>query len=342
MQYQRLGNTGLVVSRLAFGAMTFTMGNMANAAIFKVGAELADQLVGQALDAGVNLFDTADVYAAGESERILGQALKSRRKDAIITTKCGSRLGRDVNDAGLSRRHIMSAVDASLERLGTDYIDLYVIHRDDPFTPMEETLVALHDIVKSGKVRYLGFSNWSAWRVASAMQFMRANGLTPFTHGQMYYSLLGRDLERDVIPMMEEFGLGLTVWSPMAGGFLTGKYSREGSDDPDGRAMTFDTIPIDKERAFDILDVMRPIAKAHDATIAQVAIAWLLNKKAVTSVLLGATKAEQLASTLASVDLKLTSQDLENLDLVSALPPHYPGWFLERNGDRRLEKLLGL
>lgn len=341
MEYRRLGNTGLIVSRMAFGAMTFTLGNRDLAALFKVEAELADRLVGQAIDAGVNFFDTADVYARGESERLLGAALRSRRQQAIISTKCGGRFGSDVNDAGLSRRHIMASVDASLERLGTDYIDVYIVHRDDPYTPLEETLVALHDVVRAGKVRYLGFSNWSAWRVASAMQFIRANGLTPFTHGQMYYSLAGRDIEHDVIPMMREFGLGLTVWSPLAGGFLSGKYRRDGVDDSDGRAVTFDTVPLDRDRAFDILDVMRAIAEARAIGVPQVAIAWLLAQDAVTSVLLGATRPEQLAATLAGADVALSSDELQRLDAVSAPAVQYPGWFLQRNGDRKLARLLG-
>jgi aryl-alcohol dehydrogenase-like predicted oxidoreductase len=341
MEYRRLGNTGLVVSRLAFGAMTFTLGNRARAALFKVEAELADRLVGQTLDAGVNFFDTADVYALGESERLLGQVLKPRRKDVVISTKCGGRFGGDVNAAGLSRRHIMASVDASLERLGTDYIDVYIVHRDDPYTPMEETLVALDDIVRAGKVRYLGFSNWSAWRVASAMQFMKANGLVPFTHGQMYYSLLGRDIEHDVVPMMQEFGLGLTVWSPLAGGFLSGKYHRDSVDDSNGRALTFDTVPLDRERAHDILDLMRPMAQAHGASVAQVAIAWLLARPAVTSVLLGATNPDQLAATLGSADVKLSTDEIAQLDGASAPPSQYPGWFLERNGDTKLARLLG-
>ena len=341
MEYRLLGRTGLVVSRLAFGAMTFTLGNRDLAALFKVESALADRLVGQALDAGVNYFDTADVYALGESERLLGQVLKTRRQEVIVSTKCGGRVSREVNDAGLSRRHIMKSIDASLERLGTDYIDLYVIHKDDPYTPMEETLAALDDIVRMGKVRYLGFSNWSAWRAASAMQFQKANGLAPFTHGQMYYSLLGRDLEHEVIPMMREFGLGLSVWSPMAGGFLSGKYRRDGSDDSAGRVLTFDTVPLDREKALDVVDVVRDIAAQRGASVAQVAIAWLLSKQAVTTVLLGASKPEQLADNLGAAAVTLGPEEVERLDAASALAPLYPGWFLDRNGDRKLAKLLG-
>jgi aryl-alcohol dehydrogenase-like predicted oxidoreductase len=222
MHYTLLGNTGLVVSRLAFGAMTFSAGNKDIAAIFKVEGELADRLVGRSLDSGINLFDTADAYAGGESEVLLGRALKACRDHVVITTKVGFRSGPTLTQAGLSRRHILWSVDHSLKRLGTDWIDLYVAHREDPLTPLEETLAALNMAVQSGKVRYIGFSNWSAWKVAAALEIQRANGLAPFTHGQMNYSLLGRDVERDVIPMMRHFGLGLTVWSPLASGFLSG------------------------------------------------------------------------------------------------------------------------
>ena len=214
MQYSLLGNTGLTVSRLAFGAMTFTAGNKDIGAVYKVGAELAGKLVGRALDAGINFFDTADGYAGGESEAMLGAALKPHRDRVVIATKVGFRTGPALTRAGLSRRHILWSVDQSLQRLGTDWIDVYIAHREDPYTPIEETLAALDAVVRAGKVRYLGFSNWSAWKAAAALEIQRANGLAPFTHGQMYYSLVGRDVERDVIPMMRRYGLGLTVWSP--------------------------------------------------------------------------------------------------------------------------------
>ena len=221
MQYATLGNTGLVVSRLAFGAMTFTSGNQDYASIYKVGAPAANELVSRSLDAGVNFFDTADAYADGQSETLLGQALKSRRNDVVIATKVGMRSGTAVTQSGLSRRHILWSVDESLQRLGTDWIDVYIAHREDPFTPLEETLAAFDAVVRSGKVRYIGFSNWSAWKVAAALEIQKANQLAPFTHGQMHYSLLGRDVERDVIPMMRRCGLGMTIWSPLASGFLS-------------------------------------------------------------------------------------------------------------------------
>jgi len=290
MQYSRLGDSGLIVSRLSFGAMTFTAGNKDMAAIYKVGGKLADELVGRSLDAGVNFFDTADAYAGGESESILGAALAPRRAQVIIATKVGFRSGSALTQSGLSRRHILWSVDQSLRRLGTDWIDVYIAHREDPLTPLEETLEALDAVVRAGKVRYLGFSNWSAWKAASAMEMQRARGWARFTHGQMHYSLLGRDVERDVIPMMRRYGLGLTVWSPLASGFLSGKYTAESLSDPDNRFSGFDILPFDKAHGFEVVERMRRIAGAHGASVAQVAIAWLLRRDAVSSVVIGARK----------------------------------------------------
>jgi aryl-alcohol dehydrogenase-like predicted oxidoreductase len=289
MQYTVLGNTGLTVSRLAFGAMTFTAGNRSLGAVYKVGAELAGELVGRALQAGINFFDTADGYAGGESEALLGAALKPHRERVVIATKVGFRTGPPLMHAGLSRRHILWSIDQSLRRLGTDWIDVYVAHREDPYTPLEETLQALDAVVRAGKVRYLGFSNWSAWKAAAALEIQKANGLAAFTHGQMYYSLLGRDVERDVIPMMRRYGLGLTVWSPLASGFLSGKYTRESLKDPANRLSGFDILPFDKAQGFALVERMRLIAAAHGASVAQVAIAWLLARARVSSVIIGST-----------------------------------------------------
>lgn len=330
MQYARLGDTGLIVSRLAFGAMTFTGGNRSVGAIYKVGPELADELVGLALDAGINFFDTADAYAGGESETLLGAALKSRRHEVVIATKVGFRSGAPVTQSGLSRRHILWSVDESLRRLGTDWIDVYIAHREDPHTPLEETLETLDAVVRAGKVRYLGFSNWSAWTAAAALELQKARGLAPFTHGQMYYSLLGRDVERDVIPMMRRYGLGLTVWSPLAAGFLSGKYSRESLSDPDNRYSGFDMLPFDKEHGFGLVEKLREIAATRAVSVAQVAIAWLLSRTAVTSVLLGASKRTQLEDNIGAVDVHLTEEELTRLDAATPLAPVYPNWF-QRN-----------
>jgi aryl-alcohol dehydrogenase-like predicted oxidoreductase len=340
MKYALLGNTGLAVSRIAFGAMTFTAGNRSIGALYKVGAELAGELVSRSLEAGVNLFDTADAYAGGESETLLGAALGPHRERVIIATKVGFRSGAPLTQSGLNRRHILWSVDQSLKRLGTDWIDVYIVHREDPYTPLEETLAALDAVVRSGKVRYLGFSNWSAWKVAAALEIQKAAGLASFTHGQMHYSLLGRDIERDVIPMMRRYGLGLTVWSPLSSGFLSGKYTRENLTDPANRYGGFDLLPFDKERAFALVEQLRRIATDHEASVAQVAIAWLLAKQAVTSVILGASKLTQLNDNLGVVNLKLTRSELADLDAATRLAPVYPNWFSERLVDDALAKAL--
>ncbi len=340
MQYTTLGATGLPVSRLAFGAMTFTAGNKDYPSVSKVGADAAATLVGRALDAGVNFFDTADGYAGGESETLLGQALKPRRSEVVIATKVGFRTGKPLTQAGLSRRHILWSVDQSLSRLGTDWIDLYIAHREDPNTPLEETLAALDAVVRAGKVRYLGFSNWSAWQVAASLEIQKANGLAPFTHGQMHYSLLGRDVERDIVPMMRHYGLGLTVWSPLSSGFLSGKYTRENLTDPGNRYSGFDLLPFDKEHGFRLVDRLRVIAASHSASVAQVALAWLLSRQTVTSVIIGASKQQQLEDNLGSVDVKLTPAQLAELDTATPLAAVYPNWFNDNLVDRPLAEAL--
>jgi aryl-alcohol dehydrogenase-like predicted oxidoreductase len=342
MQYTQLGNTGLIVSRLSFGAMTFTNGNKDIGAVFKVGAELADQLVGRSLEAGVNFFDTADGYAGGESEILLGKALKTRRNDVVIATKVGFRSGSALTQAGLSRRHILWSIDQSLRRLGTDWVDLYIAHREDPFTPVEETVEALDTVVRSGKVRYIGFSNWSAWKAAAALEMQKARGLSRFTHAQMNYSLLGRDIERDIIPMLRTYGLGLTVWSPLASGFLSGKYTRENLSDPANRFSGFDILPFDKEKGFALVDRLRVFAGEHRASVAQVAIAWLLAKPAVSSVILGASKLKQLEDNLGAVNVKLSATEVAELDAALPLAEVYPNWFSDRIAvDGAVAKALG-
>ncbi len=343
MQYTLLGNTGLTVSRLAFGAMTFTAGNKDLGAIYKVGADLATELVGRALESGINFFDTADGYANGESEVMLGAALKPHRDQVVIATKVGFRTGPALTRAGLSRRHILWSVDQSLERLGTDWIDVYIAHREDPYTPLEETLAALDAVVRAGKVRYLGFSNWSAWKAAAALEIQKANGLAPFSHGQMYYSLVGRDVERDIMPMMRRYGLGLTVWSPLASGFLSGKYTRQTLTDPNNRLSGFDILPFDKERGFELVERMRSIAAAHGATVAQVAIAWLLARQTVSSVIVGSTRLSQLEDNLKAVTVTLTTAEIAELDAATTLPPVYPNFFMDNIAmDRPVAEALGL
>jgi aryl-alcohol dehydrogenase-like predicted oxidoreductase len=293
-----------------------------------------DAIVARALEEGVNFIDTADVYSAGESETLVGKALANRRKDVVLATKVRGRMGKNANQVGLSRLHIVEAVEASLTRLGTDCIDLYQIHRFDTLTGLEDTLRALDDLVHAGKVRYVGCSNLAAWQLMKALAISRAEGLERFKCTQSYYSLAGRELEREMIPLLKDQGLGLLVWSPLAGGFLSGKFTRQNKDGAARRAK-FDFPPIDKEKAFDIVDVMKRIAAARGASVAQVALAWVLSKDAVTSVIIGARNVTQLDDNLKSVDLPLTREQLQALDEVSRIAPEYPEWMDLLPSDRR-------
>jgi aryl-alcohol dehydrogenase-like predicted oxidoreductase len=317
MLYSKLGRTGLIVSKLTLGTMTFTSGG-GNAAIAKTDLSQSDQIVGTAIDAGINFFDTADVYSEGQSEEILGKVLGARRHDVIIATKAGWRMGEPLNRTGLSASHLHWSIDQSLKRLGTDYVDVYIAHRNDLHTPLEETLIALDAIVKSGKARYLGVSNWPAWKVAAAIELQRANGWAPFTHAQMMYSLLGRGIEGEIMPMLQNYGLGLTAWSPLAGGFLSGKYTRESLKDSKNRLSGFDMIPFDKEHGFALIKTLREIAAAHNATVAQVALAWVLGRSSVSSALIGASRISQLEDNLAAVNVRLTDEDRARLEIQTA------------------------
>ena len=338
MQYKTLGDTGLLVSTLCFGTMTFHGGTGLFRAIGTVDQAGADQLIKASIDAGINFFDTADVYSEGESEKTLGQSLKNlniARKDVIIATKVFGRTGPGRNDVGASRGHIMDAVEASLRRLHTDHIDLYQIHGNDSITPIEETLRALDTLVQQGKVRYIGVSNWQAWKLAKALATSQFKNLARFDTLQAYYSIAGRDLERDLVPLLEAEKTGLLVWSPLAGGLLSGKFSRENQKPEGSRRSEFDFPLVDKERTWKILDAMAPIAKAHDCSPARISLAWLLTRPVVTSIIIGAKRVGQLQDNLAAAELKLTEDEIKRLDEVSALPPEYPGWMLTvQNADR--------
>jgi aryl-alcohol dehydrogenase-like predicted oxidoreductase len=339
MKYATLGNTGLQVSKLCFGTMTFGDGRGLYKAIGATGQAEADELVKTSIESGINFFDTADVYTEGESEKILGQSLKNLkipRHQVVIATKVYGRVGPGRNDVGASRGHIMDGVEASLRRLQSDHIDLYQIHSNDAVTPVEETLRALDALVQQGKVRYIGCSNWQAWKIAKALGICEFKNLAKFDTLQAYYSIAGRDLERELLPLMESEKLGLLVWSPLAGGLLSGKYSRANQKPEDSRRTAFDFPIVDKERTWKILDAMAPIAKAHACSAARVSLAWLLAKPVVTSVIIGAKRAEQLKDNLAAVELSLTEEELKRLDEVSALPPEYPGWMLPFQGADRL------
>ena len=342
MQYKTLGNTGLLVSTLCFGAMTFHGGNGPFKMIGGSDQAEADDLIKACIDAGVNFFDTADVYSEGGSEEILGQSFRNlgiQRKDVVIATKCFGRMGPGRNDVGASRKHILDAVDASLHRLQTDYIDLYQIHGTDTVTPIEETLRALDTLVNSGKVRYIGVSNWQAWRIAKALGISEYKNLARIDSLQAYYSIAGRELEREIVPLLEHEKTALLVWSPLAGGLLSGKFSRENQKPANSRRSEFDFPLVDKERAWRILDVIAPIAKAHNCSAAKVSLAWLLAKPVVTSIIIGARNAQQLQDNLGAVDINLSEDEMKLLDAVSELPPEYPGWMIPFQSMDRLEPI---
>ena len=338
MRYKTLGGTGLLVSEICLGTMTFG-GRGFWTAIGTLDQSVADGIVARALDAGVNFIDTADVYSEGLSEEITGRAIASsgrKRSDIVLATKAFGQTGPGPNDRSASRGHIMDAVKASLKRLGTDYIDLYQIHGFDRITPIEETVRALDDLVRQGHVRYVGVSNWTAWTIMKALGIADKHGWARFSTLQAYYTIAGRDLEREIAPLLEAEKLGLMVWSPLAGGLLSGKYDRNGNGPEGSRRASFDFPPVDKDRAFDCVDVMREIADERGVSVARIALAWVLHQRFVMSVIIGAKTIEQLDDNLAATQIKLTTEELAKLDKVSTLPPEYPGWMLERQGANRL------
>jgi aryl-alcohol dehydrogenase-like predicted oxidoreductase len=339
MRYRPLGRTGQFVSEICLGTMTFAGGAGMWRAIGTVEQKGATALVERALEAGVNFIDTADVYSEGLSEVMLGQALrdlKVAREDVIVATKVRGRTGQGANSVGLSRGHIMDQIAGSLKRLGLDHVDLYQIHGFDPVTPIEETLRALDDCVSRGLVRTIGCSNLAAWQIMKALGISERRGFARFETVQAYYTIAGRDLEREIAPLVEDQGLGVMVWSPLAGGLLSGKFSRDGKGPEGTRRAVFDFPPVDRERAFSVVDAMRPIAEAHGASVARVALAWLLQRKAVMSVIVGAKTIEQLDDNLAAAKLTLGADEIATLDKLSALPPEYPGWMIARQSDGRV------
>ena len=337
MRYNQFGRTGLFVSELCLGTMTF-----GGAGYFKpigqVQQDDADALLRRAVDAGVNFIDTANVYSEGLSEEITGQAIRNlglKRDEIVVATKVMGPMGKAPNSNGTSRYHIMAQVDASLQRLGLDHLDLYQIHGWDPVTPIEETLRALDDLVRSGRVRYIGVSNWAAWQIVKALGISERLGLARFESTQSYYTIAGRELEREIVPMLASERMGLMVWSPLAGGYLSGKY-RDGKS-ADGRRAQFDFPPVNIARGDKVLDAMAPIAEAKGVSVARIALAWLLRQPAVTSVIVGAKRVDQLEDNLAAADVTLSAEELKTLDEASALPPEYPGWMLERQGSYRAD-----
>jgi len=337
MRYNPLGRTGLFVSELCLGTMTFG-GEGFFAYMGAVKQDGADALLKAAVDKGINFIDTADVYSQGLSEEITGQAIKNvglRREDVVLATKVMGPMGEGINTRGNSRKHIVEGCKASLKRLGTDYIDLYQIHGFDAATPIEETLRALDTMVEHGHVRYVGVSNWAAWQIAKALGISERLGLHRFETVQSYYTIAGRDLEREIVPMVKSEGLGIMVWSPLAGGYLSGKYQAEGAKEQGSRREERPFPPVDEQRGPKVVEAMRPIAEAHGVSVAQIALAWLLHQRHVTSVIVGAKRIDQLEDNLGAVDVVLSADELATLDQVSKLPAEYPGWMMELQGGYR-------
>ncbi|MEO6001119.1 MAG: aldo/keto reductase [Chitinophagaceae bacterium] len=338
MKYNLLGNTGLKVSELCLGTMTYG-GTGRFAAIGNLGQEAVDEQVKRAVEAGINFIDTANVYSTGLSEELTGKSIRNlglNREDLIIATKVRGKMGEGPNQIGLTRKHIMQQAEESLKRLGLDYIDLYQIHGYDALTPLEETLQALDDLVRSGKVRYIGASNLAAWQLMKSLSYSTYNKVAKFVSLQAYYTIAGRDLEREVVPLLKDQKTGLMVWSPLAGGILSGKYNRNSQAEEGSRRIGFDFPPVNKEKAFDIVDVLKGMAKEKNVTVAQLALAWLLYQPVVTTVIIGAKKMDQLEDNLKSVDVKFGAEELQKLDEISKLSLEYPGWMVDfQGGDRK-------
>ena len=337
MRYNLLGRTGLYVSELCLGTMTFGgKGHWQN--IGRLQLDDVCALVKKSFDAGINFIDTANVYSLGESESLTGQAIQKLglpRDQLVIATKATGVMNELPNGRGQSRYHLMNEVEASLKRLQIDHIDLYQLHGFDPVTPLEEALSVLNDLVRSGKVRYIGLCNMASWHIMKALDISDRRHWARFESVQSYYTIAGRDLEREIIPLAQDQRLGVMVWSPLAGGLLSGKYTEDAKGPEGARRTNFDFPLVDKPRAFRCVDAMRPIAQAHQVSVAQVALAWLLARPAVTSVIIGAKSVEQLEDNIASTKVRLTDEDLNALDAVSQLPPEYPGWMLAMQGQYR-------
>jgi aryl-alcohol dehydrogenase-like predicted oxidoreductase len=344
MRYRKLGNTGLIVSEMCLGAMTFGTGEGMWATVGSVSQDGVTELIKTAFDRGINFIDTADFYSNGRSEELTGHSLKKlglARDAYVLATKVLLRMGPGHNQIGLSRFHIMQGVDQSLKRLQADHIDLYQIHGRDPFTPLEETLDALDDCVRAGKVRYIGLCNLSAWEVTKSLWISDKKNLARFESLQMYYSAVSRDIERELVPLARDQNLAILPWSPLSGGLLSGKFSRE-NEKPDGaRRATFDFPPVEKERLWRLLDVMRPIAKARGVSVAQVALAWLLAQPHVTSVIIGAKNKDQLLDNIGATALTLGAEDLKAISAASELPGEYPQWMITRQSGDRIGQVLG-
>ena len=337
MEYRALGRSGLRVSVLTMGTMTFG-GAGAFADVGSTDTEEAERQVDMCLDAGVNLIDTADVYSSGLAEEILGQVLRGRRDQVLLATKVRMGMGRGPNDSGLSRHHIISGCEASLRRLGTGHIDLYQVHEWDGQTPLEETLHALDDLVRSGKVRYVGASNYTSWQLMKAVGIAGRLDLAPLVSQQVYYSLQAREAEYELIPLAVDQGLGVLVWSPLAGGLLSGKYRRNHQAPVGSRHLSdWGEPPVyDPEGLYDLVEILIGIAEQHEVSAAQVALAWTLGRPGVTSLVVGARTGDQLADNLEAASLRLTDEERARLDAASAPPLIYPYWHQAKTARDRL------
>ena len=337
MRMNKLGRTGLFVSEFCLGTMTFGGQGEVWSKIGDLQLADAERLVGRALDAGINFIDTADVYSDGRAEEITGQALRNlnvSRENVVVATKAYGATGPGANSAGASRLHLVDAMKASLKRLQLDHVDLYQIHGFDPATPIEETMRALDTLVQHGHCRYIGVSNWAAWQIMKGLGIAEREGLERFASLQAYYTLAGRDLEREIVPMLKSEHVGLLVWSPLAGGLLSGKVTRAQESAAGTRRANFDFPPVQRERLFDCVDAMQEMARQRNVSVAQIALAWLLHQKVVSSVIIGAKRVEQLDDNIAATEVELTAAELDTLDAVSALPKEYPGWMFERQMTR--------
>ena len=327
MKYKQLGNSGLIVSELCLGTMTFGQGEHFG---FQstIDEKKAAEVVDSAIDSGINFFDTADGYGNGQSEIILGKVLNKKRKDVLITTKLSFRTGEQAFNAGVNSKHIIEQCHNSLKNLQTDYLDVLLLHNDDPITPIDETLKALENLVQQGKVRYIGFSNYQAWKAAAMTQRQKDLHYSPFVASQMHYSILNREVEREIIPMSLHYGIGMMVWSPLSSGFLTGKYTRDNPTPKDSRLNNFDLGLFDRELGYTVIDKLTEIAKRHNTTVTAISLSWLLTKKVVSSVIIGVSKTEQLKENLACQEIQLSEKEITEIDELTKLEPKYPATFI--------------
>jgi len=337
MKYNELGKTGVLVSELCLGTMTFGGKGMWQA-IGQLPQDEVNEIVKTSIDSGINFIDTANGYSEGLSETMLGESLKKlgiSHQNVVIATKVRIRMGPGANQIGLSRLHIMDSVNDSLQRLQLSHIDLLYIHGVDPITPIEETMRGLEDVVRSGKVRYIGISNHPAWMVVKANSYADKMGWTKFVASQNFYSVASRDIEREIIPMALSENVGIMPWSPLAGGFLSGKFTRNAKVAGNNRRDSFDFPPLNKEKAYDIIEVMEQIAGNHNVSVATVALNWVIIQPGITSTIIGAKTLEQLNDNIKAVHLELTPNEVKQLNEISALSSEYPGWMVNRQSQGR-------